>query len=335
MQQSSFPGTSVIVSICKNKIPVREEETISYDRTTIVNGQSNQVSFRKVTLDDGDEYGIMIKNNSEFSVDVDVFIDGEKITTDSLRIKKHKTFHLDQFINKPCKFKAVAQTDDDKEDNALKDESSQKSKQGEIKVVVRYVNEEIQTVWRDNVIYMPFIKYRYVNPWRYWEQYWDWEPWVNPNPKPLIDWKPWTTICGTTSISAKDNSSIVYCSSQNNSGDSAFTANASSVEGKTVEGSKCDKPIPDDATAPTLVELVFLFKLNVTKKKEEQKIMNDKQEERCTICGLLGPRNVRYCPHCGTYYVRICPCCHHSVEPHTKFCSWCGTKLEKKQLLKG
>jgi class 3 adenylate cyclase/tetratricopeptide (TPR) repeat protein len=47
----------------------------------------------------------------------------------------------------------------------------------------------------------------------------------------------------------------------------------------------------------------------------------------CGACGNENPGDARFCSACGTALERACPVCEHAVDPEARFCSNCGAGL--------
>lgn len=87
---------------------------------------------REVKVKDGAEYGISIKNHLHTRLVVDIWIDGEKITTDSLYIPGYQVTHLERYFDTPRKFKFV------KYDGSGREGSVAPADAGKVHIEIKY-----------------------------------------------------------------------------------------------------------------------------------------------------------------------------------------------------
>ena len=45
-------------------------------------------------------------------------------------------------------------------------------------------------------------------------------------------------------------------------------------------------------------------------------------------CGNKNPMNAKFCSNCGSELVIVCPNCKTTMNPKSKYCNECGTKLD-------
>ncbi len=61
--------------------------------------------------------------------------------------------------------------------------------------------------------------------------------------------------------------------------------------------------------------------------REETKMLIDSTQVKCPVCGVLNPKEMKFCSSCGFQLLLECSICGKELDFTKKFCPYCGASI--------